>query len=164
MSPLTARRVRTSARSFPNDTRRLFVHPQAPESHTYTVGIVDPHGVELVHASFPTSAAGYLDGIELLTTHGVDRIGIEGSAAWGAHAAIAFVAAGFECCEIPGSQKISVSQPRGRYVDGGEVDLATWEMFASENLLRQFVVERMLAGVATRRHVDVAEPVGVAWC
>jgi putative transposase len=46
-------------------------------------------------------------------------------------------------------------------VDGGEVELATWDMFASEDLLRQVVVERMLAGVATRRHVDVTEPVGV---
>ena len=59
-----------------------------------------------------------------------------------------------------GSQKITVARPRGRYVDGGEVELATWETFASEDLLRQVVVERMLAGVATRRHVDVAEPVG----
>ncbi len=60
-----------------------------------------------------------------------------------------------------GSQKVTVAQPRGRYVDGGEVELATWETFAWEDLLRQVVVERMLAGVATRRHVDVAEPVGV---
>ena len=33
-------------------------------------------------------------------------------------------------------------------------------MFASEDLLRQVVVERMLAGVATRRHEQIAEPVG----
>ena len=62
---------------------------------------------------------------------------------------------------VLGSQKITVSRPRGRYVDGGEVELAAWETFASEDLLRQVVVERMLAGVATRRHVDVTEPVGV---
>jgi putative transposase len=62
---------------------------------------------------------------------------------------------------VLGSQKVSVARPRGRYVDGGEVGLATWELFASEDLLRQVVVERMLAGVATRRHVDVADPVGV---
>src|SRR3954471_7913605 len=62
---------------------------------------------------------------------------------------------------VLGSQKVTVSRPRGRLVDGGEVELATWECFASEDLLRQVVVERMLAGVATRRHVDVAEPVGV---
>jgi hypothetical protein len=62
---------------------------------------------------------------------------------------------------VLGSQKVTVARPRGRYVDGGEVELATWEVFASEDLLRQVVVERMLAGVATRRHVDVTEPVGV---
>ena len=61
---------------------------------------------------------------------------------------------------VLGSCKVTVERPRGRYVDGGEVSLATWETFASEDLLRQVVVERMLAGVATRRHVDVAEPVG----
>jgi putative transposase len=54
-----------------------------------------------------------------------------------------------------------VTRPRGRYVEGGEVELSTWECFASDDLLRQVVVERMLAGVATRRHVDVTEPVGV---
>jgi putative transposase len=62
---------------------------------------------------------------------------------------------------VLGSQKVTVARPRGRYVDGGEVGLATWELFASEDLLRQVVVERMLAGVATRRHVDVTEPLGV---
>lgn len=61
---------------------------------------------------------------------------------------------------VLGSQKVTVTRPRGRYVDGREVELATWETFASEDLLRQVVVERMLAGVATRRHVDVTEPVG----
>ena len=61
---------------------------------------------------------------------------------------------------VLGGRKVTVERPRGRYVDGGEVDLATWDTFASDDLLRQVVVERMLAGVATRRHVDVAEPVG----
>ena len=61
---------------------------------------------------------------------------------------------------VLGARKISVARPRGRYVDGGEVELDTWETFASDDLLRQVVVERMLAGVATRRHVEVAEPVG----
>lgn len=61
---------------------------------------------------------------------------------------------------VLGARKISVERPRGRYVDGGEVALDTWDVFASEDLLRQVVVERMLAGVATRRHVDVGEPVG----
>lgn len=61
---------------------------------------------------------------------------------------------------VLGGRKVTVERPRGRWVDGGEVELATWDVFASEDLLRQVVVERMLAGVATRRHVDVAEPVG----
>ena len=61
---------------------------------------------------------------------------------------------------VLGSQKITVERPRGRLVDGGEIGLDTWDVFASEDLLGQVVVERMLAGVATRRHVDVAEPVG----
>lgn len=61
---------------------------------------------------------------------------------------------------VLGARKVTVERPRGRFVDGGEVELDTWDVFASEDLLRQVVVERMLAGVATRRHVDVAEPVG----
>ena len=61
---------------------------------------------------------------------------------------------------VLGARKVSIERPRGRYVDGGEVELDTWATFASEDLLRQVVVERMLAGVATRRHVEVAEPVG----
>jgi len=61
---------------------------------------------------------------------------------------------------VLGARKVSVQRPRGRYTDGGEVELDTWATFASEDLLRQVVVERMLAGVATRRHAGVAEPVG----
>jgi transposase-like protein len=61
---------------------------------------------------------------------------------------------------VLGARKVSVERPRGRYSGGGEVELDTWATFANEDLLRQVVVERMLAGVATRRHVEVAEPVG----
>src|SRR5687767_5090191 len=50
---------------------------------------------------------------------------------------------------VLGSQKVTVARPRGRFVDGGEIGLSTWECFACEDLLRQVVVERMLAGVAT---------------
>ena len=54
-----------------------------PHQDTYTIGIVDPNGVELAHAVFPTSAAGYGDGIELLTAQCVRLVGIEGSAGLG---------------------------------------------------------------------------------
>jgi putative transposase len=60
-----------------------------------------------------------------------------------------------------GGRKITVERLRGRYVDGGgEIGSQTWDAFAADDLLAQVVVERMLAGVATRRHVDVGEPVG----
>jgi putative transposase len=61
---------------------------------------------------------------------------------------------------VLGARKMTVERPRGRLIEGSEVELGAWDVFASEDLLRQVVVERMLAGVATRRHVDVAEPVG----
>ena len=86
-----------------------------PHQDTYTIGIVDPNGVELTHESFPTSASGYLAGIELLTAHGVEQVGIEGSAGWGAHAAIALVAAGFDCREVPAQR--SAAQRRSRRLD-----------------------------------------------
>ena len=60
-----------------------------PHQDTFTVGIVDAHGVETCHETFANSAAGYLDAIDLLTDHGVRLVGVEGSAKWGAHVAIA---------------------------------------------------------------------------
>jgi transposase len=86
-----------------------------PHQDSYTIGIVDSNGVELTRESFPTTAAGYLDGIELATTHRVGQVGIEGSAGWGAHAAIAFVAAGFDCREVPPQR--SAAQRRARRLD-----------------------------------------------
>ena len=83
-----------------------------PHQDTYTVGIVDPNGVELAHEAFPTTAAGFCAGIELLTAHGVRQVGIEGSAGWGANVAIAFVAAGFDCREVPAQR--SAAQRRSR--------------------------------------------------
>lgn len=86
-----------------------------PHQDSYTLGIIDPNGVEITHRTFPTTMAGYLDGIELLTEHGVELVGIEGSAGWGAHAAIAFVAAGFDCREVPAQR--SAAQRRARRLD-----------------------------------------------
>lgn len=61
---------------------------------------------------------------------------------------------------VLGGRKLTATRPRGRTADGEEVALDTWAVFSAEDLLNQLVVERMLAGVATRRHQDVAEPVG----
>ncbi|HSH61289.1 MAG TPA: IS256 family transposase, partial [Acidimicrobiales bacterium] len=56
---------------------------------------------------------------------------------------------------VLGGRRVSVERPRGRSVEGKELELDTWAVFGSEDLLSQLVVERMLAGVATRRHADV---------
>jgi len=86
-----------------------------PHQDSITVGIVDPNGVELTHEAFPTSAAGYLAAVELLTTHRVEQVGVEGSAGWGAHVSIALVAAGFDCREVPAQR--SAAQRRSRRLD-----------------------------------------------
>lgn len=58
-----------------------------------------------------------------------------------------------------GGRRVAVTRPRARTVDGHEVPLASYTHFACEDLLTQVVMERMLAGVATRRHACTAEPV-----
>ena len=59
---------------------------------------------------------------------------------------------------VLGGRELTVTRPRGRTLEGKEVELDTWTAFSSKDLLDSLTVERMLAGVATRRHVDVAEP------
>jgi putative transposase len=63
---------------------------------------------------------------------------------------------------VLGGRKITVRRPRARTVDGREVALDTYAMFAGDDQLEQLVFERMLAGLATRRHRAAAEPVGQA--
>jgi transposase-like protein len=59
-----------------------------------------------------------------------------------------------------GGRRVAVTRPRARTVDGHEVPLPTYQHFAADDLLSQVVLERMLAGLATRRHARAAEPVG----
>jgi len=64
---------------------------------------------------------------------------------------------------VLGGRTVPVSRPRAVRVDGGgEVALDTYAVFSSSDLLAQVALERMLAGVATRRHTLVAEPIGAA--
>ncbi len=79
---------------------------------TFTVGIVDANGVEVTHES---TAAGCAAAIDLLDAHGVELVGIEGSAKWGAHVAIALAAERFDACEVPPSR--SAAQRRSRRLD-----------------------------------------------
>jgi putative transposase len=59
-----------------------------------------------------------------------------------------------------GGRRVAVDRPRARTLDGHEVPLAGYAHFAAEDMLTAVVMERMLAGVATRRYARVAEPVG----
>ena len=61
---------------------------------------------------------------------------------------------------VLGGRRVPVTRPRARTVNGGEVPLAAYRLFAAEDQLTAVVMERMLAGLATRRHVAAAEPVG----
>lgn len=63
---------------------------------------------------------------------------------------------------VIGGRKVALERPRGRSVDGAELDLETWAAFSDESLLTEVVLERMWAGLATRRHARAAEPVGAA--
>jgi transposase-like protein len=59
-----------------------------------------------------------------------------------------------------GGRRVPVERPRARSIDGHEVPLQAYGHFAADDQLSAVVLERMLAGVATRRHAQVAEPVG----
>jgi transposase len=83
-----------------------------PHQDTFTVGIVDRNGVELVAVTFPNRGSGYLEAVELLATHRVDRVGVEGTASWGQHVAIALAAAGLDVREVPAQR--SAQQRRAR--------------------------------------------------
>src|SRR5712691_1902772 len=60
-----------------------------------------------------------------------------------------------------GGRRVAVERPRVRTADGSnEVRLATYEHFADRDPLSRVVLERMLAGVSTRRYQRTQEPVG----
>ena len=62
-----------------------------------------------------------------------------------------------------GGRRVPVTRPRVRAADGtGEVPVATYELFTSTELLGRMAMERMLAGVSTRRYPIALEPVGEA--
>ena len=83
-----------------------------PHRDTFTVGVVDEHGVEIAVASFGNCGLGYGDAIDLLTRHGVSRVGVEGSGLWGRHVAIALVMAGFDVREVPAQRTASRRRAR----------------------------------------------------
>ena len=86
-----------------------------PHQKTFTIGVVDEHGVEIHVETFANSAVGYTGAIDALTTLGVRQVGVEGSARWGSHVAVALVAAGFDTREVPPSR--TATQRRSRRLD-----------------------------------------------
>jgi transposase-like protein len=69
---------------------------------------------------------------------------------------------GHESGEVTlGGRRVTVDRPRVRSADGREeVRLATYEHFADRDRFSRVVLERMLAGVSTRRYRRTQEPVG----
>jgi len=60
-----------------------------------------------------------------------------------------------------GGRRVPVSRPRVRSAEEDhEVPLATYRHFADRDVLSDVVLERMLAGVSTRRYARTGEPVG----
>jgi putative transposase len=60
-----------------------------------------------------------------------------------------------------GGRRVAVERPRVRSVDGSaEVPLESYRHFAARDALSRLVLERMLAGVSTRRYRRTQEPVG----
>ena len=69
---------------------------------------------------------------------------------------------GHESGEVTlGGRRLAVGRPRARSADGqAELPRATYAHFADRDPLTQVVLERMLAGVSTRRYRRMQEPVG----
>ena len=60
-----------------------------------------------------------------------------------------------------GGRRVPVSRPRMRAVDGsGEVAVPAYELFSGTEMLGRMALDRMLAGLSTRRYGVGLEPVG----
>jgi putative transposase len=60
-----------------------------------------------------------------------------------------------------GGRRVSVSRPRVRAADGsGELSIASYELFNSTEILGRMAMEKMLAGLSTRRYPAGLEQVG----
>ena len=56
---------------------------------------------------------------------------------------------------------MTITQPRVRAADGaGELSIASYELFSSTEILGKLAMEKMLAGLSTRRCPSGLEPVG----
>jgi putative transposase len=62
-----------------------------------------------------------------------------------------------------GGRRIAVTRPRVRTADGsGELHLPSYDLFSSTEVLSRLALEKMLAGLSSRRYVHGLEPAGQA--
>jgi putative transposase len=96
--------------------------------------------------------------VELMEEEVVDAVGPKGRH----DADRVAVRHGHEAGEVTlGARRVAVRRPRARSADGAhEVELLTYQHFASRDPLTEAVLERMLAGVSTRRFRRTQEPIG----
>jgi putative transposase len=60
-----------------------------------------------------------------------------------------------------GGRRVPVQRPRMRAADGsGELAVASYELFSDTEILGRMALDRMLAGLSTRRYPVALEPVG----
>jgi putative transposase len=95
---------------------------------------------------------------ELLEQEVIEVVGVKGKH----DSARVAVRHGHESGEVTlGSRRVQVERPRARSADGSaEVRLRTYDYFADRDPLTRSVLERMLAGVSTRRYRGTQEHVG----
>ncbi|HXL16800.1 MAG TPA: IS256 family transposase [Streptosporangiaceae bacterium] len=69
---------------------------------------------------------------------------------------------GRECGSVTlGGRRVPVTRPRVRAADGsGELSVPSYELFTSTEILGKLAMEKMLAGLSTRRYPVGLEPVG----
>src|SRR5690242_20872731 len=62
-----------------------------------------------------------------------------------------------------GGRRVPVTRPRVRAADGsGELRLPSYDLFSSTEILGQLALEKMLAGLSSRRYTAGLEPAGLA--
>jgi len=61
---------------------------------------------------------------------------------------------------VLGGRKVGINKPRALSVAGEEMALPVWAAFSGDELLSEMALERMLAGLSTRRYPAGLEPVG----
>ena len=72
---------------------------------------------------------------------------------------------GRECGSVTlGGRRVPVTRPRVRAADGaGELPIPSYELFSSTEILGRMAMEKMLAGLSTRRYPVGLEPVGATY-